>query len=373
MIINLKKIALGIMTTGGLLVPLSVMASCNSSDVVDYKITAKSDPKLVRADISGENYKTLSTLEKVFDDLDADKLKNLTVKKDAINEGTIYKITLTANEGYTINEKSTLESNNIPIPDESLDITAKDIIPQELNRDEVDSENLKTLPTLRQLFNLSGITQSYIDEGIEVQLKESTSRSGEYFVLLTAKIGFNINGLTSIPSKSFDIKIVDLAIQSKSSIDGIVNPADIAGENFKNYSLLMKLFEGPSFNAKNLENLNIEMETHIEGSVYRIKISPKKGFTINGGTAILVSANFPVGTTDFAISAIVDVPSDITEEDIRLENIGTRVFLRKLFEINDLQQLHLDEGINASLVEVTSGRVYKITLTAKTGFTINGA
>ncbi|MGL5684371.1 MAG: hypothetical protein ACRCXQ_01090 [Vagococcus fluvialis] len=104
------------MTTGGLLVPIAVMASCSSSDVTNYEITPKSNPKLLETDIQGDKYKELSTLEKVFDGLDDNKVKNLNIKLESINsEDTIYKITLTAKTGFTINGVTTITSQEFTI------------------------------------------------------------------------------------------------------------------------------------------------------------------------------------------------------------------------------------------------------------------
>ncbi|MGL5617727.1 MAG: hypothetical protein ACRCWU_01575, partial [Metamycoplasmataceae bacterium] len=75
--IKFQRIVLGVMATG-LLVPLFVVASCNSSDgVVNYDITPKDAPQLLITDIVDDEYKKISTLEKVFDGINANNLQNL--------------------------------------------------------------------------------------------------------------------------------------------------------------------------------------------------------------------------------------------------------------------------------------------------------
>ncbi|MGL5643675.1 MAG: hypothetical protein ACRCW3_02775, partial [Metamycoplasmataceae bacterium] len=63
MISNLKKIALGIISTGGIVVPLAVVASCSSTtNEEDLKITAVNNPSVSAEEVAGEDYKSLATL-----------------------------------------------------------------------------------------------------------------------------------------------------------------------------------------------------------------------------------------------------------------------------------------------------------------------
>ncbi|MGL5590956.1 MAG: hypothetical protein ACRDCH_02700 [Metamycoplasmataceae bacterium] len=375
MIINFKKLALGIMVAGGLVVPLAVVASCSSSKTVDLKIKTKSSVTLVREDIWANKYKELTTLKKVFEGVSESELEKVEVRLETIVEGQNYRIVLTAKEGYTINGKASLNSIDFQIPTENLVITEKETIPTEIPRNDVVGDNLKTITTLSKFFNLpADLTQEELDESVDVKLQKATTRQDKWIIILTAKPGFTIGGQTILTSEPFDIEIVNLIIEKIDPAPTGITADDIAGEKFKTFEFLSLLFRGEGFTRESIKNMDIKMQPIFQG-VYTITLTPLEGFTINGSTAGFVSSNFVVGTSNLVISAKSDVPKNITQEEIEAQNIKRVEFLGKLFEGVDLTQPKIDEGIVVSLNPISSDNLYKrytITLTAKNGFTIGG-
>ncbi|MGL5643313.1 MAG: hypothetical protein ACRCW3_00830, partial [Metamycoplasmataceae bacterium] len=374
MIINLKKLTLGIMTTGGLLVPISVMASCSSSDVVNYEISAKSNPKLLREDIQGDKYQELSTLEKIFTGLDDNKLKNLNIKLDSINEeNTIYKITLTAKSGFTINNGTTITSQEF-ILETNLVIRALGVgnnpplaaWPIDIN--DVVNDNYKSLATLRKLFLLDDrITdQTTLDEMVNITKSEGNTNT----ITLSVKNDFSINNVQSITSKEFEMP-TNILVETQNNIPNDIIMSDIAGNNFMNFSVLQKLFVGADFNSNNLANMEVVRITIVQGSKYKIELKSKPGYNINGSSEAISSGEFNV--LAFNINAqINELPAwTLTFNDLDGDNWKQLETIKKLFTFNleiDSQE-KLDEMFDIS---ITSNTIKSITLNTKPGFTING-
>ncbi|MGL5590955.1 MAG: hypothetical protein ACRDCH_02695 [Metamycoplasmataceae bacterium] len=374
MIINLKKLTLGIMTTGGLLVPISVMASCSSSDVVNYEISAKSNPKLLREEIQGNKYQELSTLEKIFTGLDDNKLKNLNIKLESINEeNTIYKITLTAKSGFTINDGTTITSQEFTL-ETNLIIRALGVEnnpplaawPIDIN--DFAEDNYKSLATLRKLFLLDDrITdQTTLDEMVNITKSEGNTNT----ITLSAKNDFSINNVQSIISKEFEMP-TNILIEAQNNIPNDIIMSDIAGNNFMNFSVLQKLFVGADFNSNNLANMEVVRITVVQGSKYKIELKSKPGYNINGSSEAISSGEFNV--LAFNINAqINELPAwTLTFNDLDGDNWKQLETIKKLFTFNleiDSQE-KLDEMFDIS---ITSNTIKSITLNTKPGFTING-
>ncbi|MGL5733196.1 MAG: hypothetical protein ACRCXE_03945, partial [Metamycoplasmataceae bacterium] len=257
-------------------VPLAVVASCGTSDSdVNYEISAKNDPKLVRADIVGEQFKTLSTLTKVFDGITSENMNNITAKMDAVDSPDSYEITITAKTGYTINDEKSLKSKVFTVDD-----------------------------------NLT------------------------------------ISKITTPPT---DIK-----------------PSDIEEDNFKNFLVLSKLFNGEDFTQPNLANLVIEKIDGTEKDTYQIQLSPITGVTINGSSEPIISEIFTLLVDNLTISQLTEMPTNITIENLEdAAFIASKDFLDRLFNLGTLTQTQLDNKLNVSYENV-SGKLNKIVLTAKT-------
>ncbi|MGL5732557.1 MAG: hypothetical protein ACRCXE_00580, partial [Metamycoplasmataceae bacterium] len=361
---NLRKISLGVMATGGIVVPIVVVASCNSSSSSDinYDITRKSNPQLTRFDI--DNFRELSTLEKIFNGLTEDNLKNITVSIKPI--GNMYTITLTAKEGYSIGGNKSLDSERITLEVVSLPITDKTEIPEVIARTEVTGYKLQTIETLSLLFNLGDLTQEQIDESITVALVQVTRSSENYKVTLTARDGFTINGEQSLSSGTFSVEIVDLIIQKISTVPTGIKPSDIEANKFKTFEFLSLLFEGVDFNEASLNNMNIiKIES---GANCEIKLTPKQGFTINGGSLGITSVQFTLEFTDLLIERATSIPTDITLGDVSDQTaLQSLEILSKLFILGSLTQTDIDNQITVSASPITAGSdVYTVSLIPKT-------
>ncbi|MGL5204981.1 MAG: hypothetical protein ACRC63_01900, partial [Metamycoplasmataceae bacterium] len=84
---NMKKMALGIIASGGFLIPLAVVASCGSSvadEVTNFEYSVKSTPnKIWISDIRNEKYKDPKTLAKVFEGINNADLNNVSVSLES--------------------------------------------------------------------------------------------------------------------------------------------------------------------------------------------------------------------------------------------------------------------------------------------------
>ncbi|MGL5617728.1 MAG: hypothetical protein ACRCWU_01580 [Metamycoplasmataceae bacterium] len=356
--IKLQGIALGIMATGGLLVPLSVMSSCNSSNdsngIVNYMIAAKSDSQLLIADISDQKYKEISTLEKVFSGVNDSNLQNLTVNLITLTVGSSYKITLTAKEGYKINGESSLDSSVLVINTVNYLITPKSN-PQLLISDIINGEHEK-ISTLEKVF-------SGVNEGNFQNLTASLftiSAGSRYKIILNAKDGYKINGESSIESINLSV-VENYLIAPKSNPQLLIS--DIINGEHEKISTLSKVFDG--INVNSLQNLTASLMTMNEGSRYKIILTAKDGYKINGelsleSNVLVIIVNYDITTKSNPQLANTDISDDGYKE------IST---LSKVFDginVNSLQNL------TPSLKIFNEGAGCEITLTANEGYKING-
>ncbi|MGL5205850.1 MAG: hypothetical protein ACRC7B_03005 [Metamycoplasmataceae bacterium] len=372
MISNLKKIALGIMSTGGILVPLAVVASCSSETKdEDLKITAKSDPTVILTDIQGENWKSLATLQKLFNGITQSDLDNVIVTKSDISE-VKYVITLTAKSGYTISGQEKLELQfTLSI---ELDMTAKVLDPYQIKEDDVDNDAFKSYATLQKLFQFdtAKIDEELLHRAVVVTMTPMTGNQPRV-VTLTANKGYALNGMPILDSNTFVIPI-NYVINQTAIVPTDIKPSDLLGDNYKMWPVVSKLFTGPDFNEDMLENLVIELITITEGQTYQIKLTPLTDFEINGGTTGITSEAFNVLIINLDITIAVSNPQDITLKNLQDGAlIHSKDFLEKLFELGTLEQTVIDNVINVEFVHI-AGTQYRIKLTVKSiDYRINGA
>ncbi|MGL5617430.1 MAG: hypothetical protein ACRCWU_00010 [Metamycoplasmataceae bacterium] len=277
MISNFKKLALGVMSVGGLIVPLAVVASCSSTTKeVDYKIGAIANPRLVWGNIASQNFKTLTTLSKAFIGLNSDNLENLEASIVSVDSSNSYQITLMAKDGYTINNVKEFKSKVFSVDD-------------------------------------------------------------------------------------------DMAISIKTQAPTDIKPVDIEGENYKNFSVLSKLFDGADFNDDNLANLVIEKINGSQEDSYKIEISPIEGVTINGSTESLTSLEFKL-VVNVMISKINPIVKEISTFDTTEWTIKSLETLSKVFVI-DVDQEVVDNG----LIVTFDNNLHNawITVKAKPGYMLN--
>ncbi|MGL5205851.1 MAG: hypothetical protein ACRC7B_03010 [Metamycoplasmataceae bacterium] len=376
---NLKKIALGIMSAGGILVPLAVVASCTpESKSEDFKITAITNPTVIETDIEGEAFKSLATLQKLFSGITQSDLNNIIVTKESVATNE-YVIVLTANEGYTISGQSTLRSATITLSVKlplELNIAAKTLMPNEIKAADVEGNAFKSYATLQKLFEFDTIviTEELLNRAVTVSMTPMTGDQPRV-VTLTANNDFTINGAQSLESNSFTISFnVNYVIQKTATVPTNIKPSDIADDKYKMWPIVSRLFNGSGFGAGVLVNLDIRLITVVSGLTYQIELIPLTGFEINGESTGIISNEFTLSITNLDITAKSSDPQDITFKN--LEDgayIQSKAFLEKLFNIDAaLTQTVIDNTINVEFSNIT-GDQYEIRLTTKSiDYNING-
>ncbi|MGL5643553.1 MAG: hypothetical protein ACRCW3_02145, partial [Metamycoplasmataceae bacterium] len=364
MISNLKKLALGIMSTGGILVPLAVVASCGTTEEdVDLKITEKTNPEVSENDLDGDNYKSLATLQKVFTGITASDLANVTVTKETVNVDE-YVIVLTAKEGYTIGGQKTLRSATFKLSI-NMEITPK-TDPTLLQQD-IEGEEYKTLTTLEKVFD--GVTASNLGNltvSIEGPMVDS------YTITLTANEGYLINGQKTLTSASFILSAVNMDITARSLTPNEIKASDVDNEAFKSYATLQKLFEFDTavVTEELLDEAVVVTMAPMSGNQPRIvTLETKPGYAINGvGT---LDSNQFIIPINYVINKAATVPTDIKPSDIENDNYKTWAVVSKLFTGADFTQSMLG-NLDIELLPITEGQTYQIKLTPKNNFHING-
>ncbi|MGL5590661.1 MAG: hypothetical protein ACRDCH_01115 [Metamycoplasmataceae bacterium] len=359
MISNFKKLALGIISTGGILVPLVVVTSCGSKakDDVNLTITAKTNPTVTQQDIEGNNYKSLATLQKLFNGITTSNFDNLTAEKQSVNSNE-YFIVLTAKDGYLISGQKTLQSAQFKVWIDLL-ITAKTnpIVKQE----DIDGEQYKSLATLEKIFD--GITASDL---ANITVTKETIGSDNYIIVLKAKDGYRINGQETLNSTQFILSAIDIEITAKPLATYEIKEEDVDNDAFKSYATLQKLF---AFDTAVVTEELLDMAVvitmtpmiGIEPRVVRLTVN--MGYAINGMASI--DSNEFVIPIDYLIERTDTVPTNITLNSLEdPEYIKTIEFLNRLFVLGTISQSDIDNYINVSF-EPISGSEYKVILTSK--------
>ncbi|MGL5732787.1 MAG: hypothetical protein ACRCXE_01835, partial [Metamycoplasmataceae bacterium] len=359
---NLKKLALGIMSVGGIVVPLAVVASCGSTEKdVNYNITVKTDPTVTQEDIDGDAYKSLATLTKIFNGINASDLANLTVTKEVVG-GNNYVITLTAKEGYTIVGQQSLKSVQFTIAVD-VEITAKTLVPYEITAEDVDNDAFKSYATLQKLFEFDTavVTEALLNQAAVVTMSPMTGNQPRK-VTLTANKGYALDGEVILLSKEFTIP-TNYIITKTSIVPTDIKPSDIVEKKYESFNVLSKLFGGADFSPANIGNLNIELNTIVADEKYSIELTPKVGFHINGTLTGITSDEFTVAIVNLNIVKKTP-PSNITSTQIEDPAIiQSKAFLDQLFELGTLTQTDIDNMINVEFNHI-SGRDYTIKLTS---------
>ncbi|MGL5590663.1 MAG: hypothetical protein ACRDCH_01125 [Metamycoplasmataceae bacterium] len=360
MISNIKKMALGIMSIGGIVVPLAVVASCGSTAKdVNLVITDKTNPVVTEQDIAGDNYKSLATLEKIFDGITANDLANVTVTKETVND-TDYVIVLTAKEGYTIGGQTTLRSKTFKLAI-NMEITAK--TSPVVRQEDIEGEQYKTLATLVKIFD--GITVNDLDN-LTVTIEGPVANN--YVITLTAKEGYAINGQRTYKSTSFSLSAINMEITAKTN--PVVRQDDIEGEKYKTLATLEKLFDGIS--ASDLDNLTVTIEGPVADN-YAITLTAKDGYAINGERT-LKSTSFALLAVDMEITAKTLTSDEIKAIDVDNDAFKSYATLQKLFVFDTaiITQELLNRAVVVTMTPMTGNQPRIVTLTANNGYAING-
>ncbi|MGL5732726.1 MAG: hypothetical protein ACRCXE_01480, partial [Metamycoplasmataceae bacterium] len=191
---NLKRIMLGSAAISGLVAPIVIMASCStSSSKINYEITTKNFPELTEADIIDDNFKELTTLEKLFNGITDRILRNLIVSKNIITDGGVYTITLTTKSGYEIEGKTAIISEEFTLLTQDFDLDIIPITDPEITSEDISEDEFMQLSTLVKLFD--GINSTNINNFVVYMNTIVEGRT--YSVTLNANHGFTINGATT--------------------------------------------------------------------------------------------------------------------------------------------------------------------------------
>ncbi|MGL5733025.1 MAG: hypothetical protein ACRCXE_03075, partial [Metamycoplasmataceae bacterium] len=363
---NLKKIALGVMTTGGLVVPLGVIASCSSS-TIDYNIKSITHPILTNDDLVDDHYKELVTLEKVFTGVNADNINNYKVTMAQITNGGVYTIILETKSGYTINGKTKIYSDHFTL---SMNVVSHNISNKnnpKINREDILDDKYRELSTLNKVFN--GMNSGNIND-FDISLQTITSDK-TYTITLTAKYGYTINGTSTLVSNEITLQKENLPITKKIvTPDRILND-DVVGDNLSSINTLQKFFNLGNLTQVQL-NAGIDVNLQqVDTTNYVIVLTAKNDFTINGLNNI-ISNSFKFEIISLSITKNTSVPIDIKPSDIEGNKFKELSLLSKLFSGPDLTQSNIDNNLIVELNPIVVGSKYTITIRAKSDYSING-
>ncbi|MGL5732725.1 MAG: hypothetical protein ACRCXE_01475, partial [Metamycoplasmataceae bacterium] len=367
---NLKRLALGVMATGAIAIPLAVAVSCGSEEKdVNYEITKKASPVITKADIDNNKFKELATLEKLFEGITADNLKNITVSLNPVNsndQSLNYTVTLKANKGYTIDGKETLVSNQFAIPVVNLVIEKISPAPTDIKLIDIEGEKFKDFSVLSKLFNGTDFSEANMAH-VNIELIP-IAVDVVYTIKLTPLTGYTINGqVEGVTSEQFDLE-VNLAI-TVIDITQYILADDVAGANRSSLATLAKLFNLDPTIVQTMVGINftVEMNDLPEGK-HTFTLKPLSGNKINGSSNPLVSKEFMIQQILTGVNSRQPSQAQLdglTEADITTGIESSRT-LRIFFVINPTTQIPF---VTALLNDINGdGSLYSITITANDGF-----
>ncbi|MGL5438335.1 MAG: hypothetical protein ACRDA7_01220 [Metamycoplasmataceae bacterium] len=347
--------------------------------ITDLKITAKTAPEITQEDVTtleGNDLPTqLIVLNKLFsgDGLTSDNQNNFKVSVDKTKEI----VTLTANSDFTINGEKTLNSNKYKIlptvEAENLIITAiANVVLTNAEVTILEGTDANAKWTIyAKLFG----GKDFLSENIGNKFNVTFSKS-DLEVTLTATIGFTIGGNPSLSNKftvEGSVMPTDLAISAISGTPTITETEldNLTGtDNNNKLTALQKLFTGNGLTIENFGNFDVSIDKQAK----IVTLNAKANYTISGA-ASLNSSVYTLDTTPPVDKNLIITPQNdpkLTKEDIAAltatDNTAKLEALKKLFTGNDLTIENIN-GFDISLD--TTNRI--VTLTAKTGFTINSS
>ncbi|MGL5732879.1 MAG: hypothetical protein ACRCXE_02330, partial [Metamycoplasmataceae bacterium] len=348
---------------------------------LDIKVN-KEKVEILKADIENDNYKSLATLQKLFIGINAQNLKNIEaieINDDYVDFGQAYLVTLVAADGYKINGRHTLVSNEFILPN-VLDIEQVTAIPKNithLDLKKTDEYNgFKDFEFLKRIF--TNIKEDHL-EHLEIELTNTTDNTniirpeGTYTITLKIKEGANfvfldwdLNEVKQITSEL--ITLVPFNYQMYSIQSPSIGAIDIWDNKYKELATLEKLFT--NITQEILDNLEVEITGDGVGSEtnHRVVLLAKDGYSINGAKT-LVSDDFTLeATKDITIARVKEITESIT--NIELENPNLSL-LEKLFTGEALAAEFINYDI---IVDKKAGSIefYSVILKAKPGYSING-
>ncbi|MGL5357859.1 MAG: hypothetical protein ACRC9U_02215 [Metamycoplasmataceae bacterium] len=231
------------------------------------------------------------------------------------------------------------------------------------------TEHSAQLIVLNKLFGGTGLSSAN-QENFRVLVDENNK-----MVTLMANTGFTINGKPLLESSKYKIlstdEITDLTIIATK--DAKLTETEVAAldapDATAKWSSLQKLFAGADFKA---ENLDSKFTIAVDTKNKKVTLTAKSGFTISSQqtlTNIFTVDNNPVVPTDLTIIATKD--AKLTEAEAAALDAPDATakwkVLEKLFAGADFKVENLDSKFTITV----DTKNKKVTLTAKSGFTIS--
>ncbi|MGL5590664.1 MAG: hypothetical protein ACRDCH_01130, partial [Metamycoplasmataceae bacterium] len=362
---NLKKLTLTSMAVIGFATPLVVLASCSSSSKINYDITSKPYPEIMENDIEGDNYKELSTLEKVFDGISQENLEHLIVTKNEITTGGVYTLTLEAKIDYSIQGKSMLISEPFTLINHDVDLAINVKAMPILKMEDIENNQFMQLSTLVKIFD--GINQDNL-KNVTVLLNTIVPDMS-YTITLNANNGFTIGGNTTLTSNQVKIEL-NLVISAKTLAPFSILGIDVNNDNFKSFTTINKLFNLDPLMTPEIfaESLTITMNPMTGSQPRIVTLTANRGYTINN--QLTITSNEFTLPVNYEINRNETVPTDIRPSDIEGDKFKDFNIISKLFNGPSLTQANL-ANLEIEKIEVTPNVVAAIKLTPKLGYTLN--
>ncbi|MGL5521910.1 MAG: hypothetical protein ACRDAW_01405, partial [Metamycoplasmataceae bacterium] len=288
--------SLSSLATIATIAPVLVITSCAGEipPVVNLTITAKTNPKLLEADIivlEGSDLPAqLTVLKKLFDgsDLNATNQANFSVSID--KEGKI--VTLTPKTGYTIDGKNALLSNayllESPQIVTDLKITTKPT--PKLTKEDIAALEASDIAALEasdianqfgplgKLFEGDDFVSTNQDKFTvsidKVKRIVTLTTIENYYIAGQNKLDSNEYSEEATPPANTDLKIT--AIQASATLSATEVTALTGTDAPVQLEALKKLFEGTDLKTENLTNFVVSVNTETK----IVTLTANEGFTI---------------------------------------------------------------------------------------------
>ncbi|MGL6124869.1 MAG: hypothetical protein ACRC1F_00040 [Metamycoplasmataceae bacterium] len=320
------------------------------------RITEKANPDPISiSDIEGENYRSVATLSKLFDDVTEEKLKYIDV---ILNPGTT--ITLKAKNGFLIGDKTEVTSKQFTI---ALNAITEKVNPSPVTLEEMTGNNFKSFATLSKLFN--GIVENHLQYMI-ITLALPTANNVGHVITFEARDGFTINNNQDFESKPFDVTLSELT--NKPTIEKITLE-DIHATNYESMETLTKLFNGLVRDELFFMDITLDTPTPTDG--YTITLAAKTGFII-GNKKTVISKPFKIDF-DITVRDEIAYPGVVYETDIETQADYEDPKTLNLFFIGIYSNSEAKPYYEITLNKpITPTDDYTITLKAKDGYSLKG-
>ncbi|MGL5618007.1 MAG: InlB B-repeat-containing protein [Metamycoplasmataceae bacterium] len=361
----------------------SIASSAFTTNDLNLNITIKDKPEILKVDIENDNYKSFTTLQKLFVGLTDQNLKNIEaieINNDDIDFGKEYLVTLIAADGYKINGRHTLVSNEFILPN-VLNIKQVTTIPEDITQFDLKKDGVilyKELAFLQKIF--TNINEDDL-EHIEIEIISTIDNTsiikpeGSYVITLKIKdnsnfvfLDQNLNEVKQITSEI--ISLVPFDYEMSIIENPVILAIDVWDNKYKELSTLEKLFIG--ITQEILNNLQVEITGSGVGSItkHRVVLLANDEYSINGNRT-LVSDDFTLQETkniEISIKKQEEITDSITNLELQNPNLS---LLEKLFGGEQLTTEINNFDIIVEYKEL-SGRYGSIILKSKAGYLING-